>query len=316
MRAAAGSDGGSKLPSLREFEVLRAVVEHRTTAAAARALDLSQPAVSRTLAALEGRLGRRLFVRGGGALVPTEDAVALSEGAHGPIQALRRLVRGGEFAQGTDAGGLQVVTTATLAQCWLTRVLPGLLRARPEMRVGVEVATSAAVLTAVADGTADAGLVDGFAPHGSLSAEVVHRDRAHLVAPSGHPLADGGGAVGVADLAGVPFVALPRRFALRARVDAAFRDAGLRPRVAVECATAVLAAEMVLRGVGVAVLNAFPLRDAYPGLAFRPFSPAVAMETAVVVSAAAPPKPSVARFVEALRGDIPPPSPPEEAPPA
>ena len=39
----------AEMPSLREFEVLHAVLRHGTTAAAARALGITQPAISRGL---------------------------------------------------------------------------------------------------------------------------------------------------------------------------------------------------------------------------------------------------------------------------
>lgn len=286
------------LPSLRELEVLRAVVTLRTTAAAARSLAVSQPAVSRSLASLEDRLGRALFVRQNGALVPTPDAVALSNEAHGILQAVGRIVA----SPGAPPGGqgLRLITTATLAQHYLAKLLPGLMRAHPELRLRVEIATSAAVVTAVADGTAQAGLLDQSAPHGSLTAEVLHRNQAHVVLPVGHALSQHD-VIGVEMLRGLPLIALPRRFTLRAQVDQTFRSAGLQPVVAVECATAMFAAELVQSGMGLGILNPFPLRAAYPGLVFRPFRPAIGIATMVVVPSATATGPVVGQFIQALR---------------
>lgn len=285
------------LPSLRELEVLRAVVTLRTTAAAARALAVSQPAVSRSLASLEDRLGRSLFARQNGALVPTAEAVALSDEAGGILQALGRIA-GRAAPSGAEV--LHVATTATLAHCLLAPLLPGLVQAHPDLRLHVEITTSAAVVTMVADGTADAGLLDMAAPHGSVSAEVLARNEAHVVLPPGHALA-AHKIIGVRELADWPIVALPRRFALRARLDDAFRDTGLAPVLAMECATAMFAADMVRRGVGVAVLNPFPLRDACPSLVFRPFAPAVALDTAAIVPSGAAMRPLARRLVDYIR---------------
>ncbi|MGK7868267.1 LysR family transcriptional regulator [Falsiroseomonas sp. E2-1-a20] len=294
------------LPSLREFEVLSAVLAHRTTAAASRALGISQPAVSRALAGLEARLGRAMFRREAGLLVPTAEAADLSAEAQRAIGKLKRLV--GQAGPAEADRSLHLITTTTMAQCWLHRVLPPMLRAHPELRVQVEIAASSAVLNAVADGTAQCGLLDGFAPHASLSAAILHRGEAHVVLPRDHSLA-ARPALGAADLAGLPLVALPRRFALRARVDQAFRDAGLVPAIAMECATAVFAAEMVLRGVGIGILNAFPLRAFYPGLSFRPFLPGLAMEIALVVPRASPPRATVDLLSAWLKQALPDPNP-------
>ena len=56
-------------PSLRELEVLQAMIATRKTVAAAQMLGISQPAVSRALAALEADVGCALFARQGGRLV-------------------------------------------------------------------------------------------------------------------------------------------------------------------------------------------------------------------------------------------------------
>jgi DNA-binding transcriptional LysR family regulator len=286
------------MPSLREFEVLHAVLRHGTTAAAARALGITQPAISRAIASLEGRLGRQMFLRAGGVLTPATDALALSEGAQALIGALTRLVH--SQAAPVDSVAISLITTTTLANALLAPLLPGLIAGWPDLRLQVEIASSAAVLTAVADGGADAGLLDQFTGHGSLVAEVLHRGEAAVALPPGHALA-ASRVVSLAALAGERLVALPRRFPLRAALDRAFRDAGLAPRIVLEAATAQFAAALVLRGVGVAVLNPFPLAGAEPGLVFRPLGLPLTLETAVVLPGGVAPRPPVARFVGLLR---------------
>jgi DNA-binding transcriptional LysR family regulator len=316
MRSPAPEQDESGLPPLREFAVLRAVIAHRTTSAAARALGVSQPAVSRALASLEERLDRSLFLREGGSLSPTPEAVRLSEGAHELIGGLRRLLRRAGPEEGAEQ--LQLLTTTTLAQGFLAPLLPPLMRDWPELRLQVEITTSAGVLTGVADGTADLGLLDQFAPHPSLVGEVIHQGAAQVALPPGHPLA-GLGVIPLASLAAFPLIALPRRFRLRAALDRAFRDAGLRPQLVMEAATSAFAAEMVLRGVGIAVLNPFPLRESCAGLLFRPFLPDIRLETAVVVPSAMAPRPAVSRFTghlrRALAGPDQPPTPTQETSP-
>ncbi len=287
----------SRLPSLREFEALGAVLAHRTTKAAARSLGVSQPAVSRLLASLERRLGRPLFRRVGGTLVPTAEAVALAEESRRTIGTLSRLVAG---AAPEQAETLHLVTTTTLSQGLVAPALPRLLAARPGLAVQVEITSSAALLAAVADGAADAGLLDGQASLDSLAVEAIRRGSAQAVLPPDHPLV-GRATLTPADLAGERLIALPRRFALRARVDRAFRAAGLAPAVALEGATSLFAAEMVRRGLGVAILNPFPLMSLYPELCFRPFRPAIAIETLVVTPAGAPAHAGLAALVGVLR---------------
>ncbi len=72
--------------SLNALLVMEAAVRHKGFSLAATELNLSQPAVSRHIATLEGRLGRALFHRDHNKITPTEagqklaDAVALGIG--------------------------------------------------------------------------------------------------------------------------------------------------------------------------------------------------------------------------------------------
>ena len=63
--------------NLRQLEILRAVIRHRTTVAAADELALSQPAVSNALKTMEAQAGFALFERVNNRLFPTAEAMAL-----------------------------------------------------------------------------------------------------------------------------------------------------------------------------------------------------------------------------------------------
>ena len=60
--------------TLRQLEILRAVIRHQTTMAAGRLLGMSQPAVSNAVKQLEAQLGFPLFERINNRLFPTEAA--------------------------------------------------------------------------------------------------------------------------------------------------------------------------------------------------------------------------------------------------
>jgi hypothetical protein len=60
--------------NLRHIEIFHAVYVNGSVSAAARALNASQPSVSKMLRHAETLLGFQLFQRTSGGLVPTEDA--------------------------------------------------------------------------------------------------------------------------------------------------------------------------------------------------------------------------------------------------
>eukprot|EP01037_Dinobryon_pediforme_P044017 gene44017-55471_t len=65
------------LMNLRHIEIFHAVYVNGSVSAAARALNVSQPSVSKTLRHAESLLGFELFQRIAGRMVPTEDAHAM-----------------------------------------------------------------------------------------------------------------------------------------------------------------------------------------------------------------------------------------------
>jgi DNA-binding transcriptional LysR family regulator len=75
---------------VRHLELLAAVVEHGGVTEGAAALGKSQPSVSRTLSALEARVGQQLFVPGRRPLQPTELGRALAEQGAAILRASRK----------------------------------------------------------------------------------------------------------------------------------------------------------------------------------------------------------------------------------
>jgi DNA-binding transcriptional LysR family regulator len=291
------------LPSLRELEVLRAMIASRKTIAAAQLLGVSQPAVSRAIAALEERTGRRLFARDGGRLSPTADAFALEEQSRPIFAALERI---GRWPEGDARGGtLKVAASPTLAQFLLPEIVAGFRDAQPRVVVNVEIGTNVAVVAAVADRLADIGVVDTPSPHPAVRAEIFREASAHCLMPAGHRLA-GQAAVSARDLADEPIVALARRFPSRIEAERIFADAGVVMRVAAETATSSFALELVKRGVGLALLNPFPLTlGGMDGLVARPFAPAIAYSTMLLFPAFGAVSPAARQFADLLKREQP-----------
>ncbi|MGW3112170.1 LysR family transcriptional regulator [Streptomyces sp. NPDC001091] len=176
--------------------------------AAARELGYTQSAVSQHIAALEQDLGAPLLTRR--PVAPTPAGDRLLEHA-GPLL-LRLDAARADVARlaGAPTPGLTLATTPTALG-------PRTLGALPATGTAVSVVGRDEVLTAVATGTADLGLVDGLAaPSDPLSLPDVAPLTAHGVAeepvavllPTGHPLARRAG-LRLGDLADARWIDAP-----------------------------------------------------------------------------------------------------------
>ena len=293
-------DGNSIRPSLREIEALRAMVATGKTTQAARDLGTSQPSVSRAIASLEARLGQPLFLRRNGRLAPTAEALAFEARAAVIFDLLDQLAAP---KTGVDAvTAIRVATPPTLANLFLAPILARFIAREPGVRVHVEIGKSTDCLAAVAEGSADIGLVDQTPSHDGVRLEAFRRARPHALLPRRHRLASRQ-EVSVADLVGERILALSRRFPLRTKLDAAFAAQRAEPLIVAEATTSVFLAEMVRAGLGIAVLNPFPL-ELRPdkALVFRPLDLKMSLDTAVVVPARgslAPAARALANFIRA-----------------
>lgn len=106
-------------PNIRHFAALAATVRHGNLTRAARAVNLTQPALSQAIAGLEANLGASLFDRKPNGMTPTEPALLLAPRAEAAIaqigsprvtgtqmRALLAVARSGSYAAAAEATGL------------------------------------------------------------------------------------------------------------------------------------------------------------------------------------------------------------------
>src|SRR5215470_4328002 len=118
---------------LQELAVLVAVVDHGSLAAAARRLRRSPPAVTRALAALEGRVGTRLVERSTRRLSVTEAGRAFAERARALLNAYESAIGG--LAGNPFRGLLRVTAPLQFGRRHVAPLVTGFLDTYREMRI-------------------------------------------------------------------------------------------------------------------------------------------------------------------------------------
>jgi DNA-binding transcriptional LysR family regulator len=172
--------------TLEQLKVFVAVAERQHMTRAAEALNLAQSAASAAIAALEATHQTRLFNRVGRGIELTEagklflaEARAVLARAEAAQLVLSEL---GELKRGT----LAVQASQTIASYWLPRYLVAFRRARPGIDIRMKVGNTAQVATAVRDGTAEIGFVEGAVDDASLTLDPVARDSLVVVVAPDH----------------------------------------------------------------------------------------------------------------------------------
>ncbi|PWK59194.1 LysR family transcriptional regulator [Roseicyclus mahoneyensis] len=272
--------------SIREYEVLRAVITSGSVTAAAHRLAISQPAVSRMLAQLEANVGVTLFERRGGRLRPTAEAIRLNG-------KLDRLFDALAYLDGTDPADpasqpLRLAAPPTLGHRFLANLMASFMKQNPGQMISLETCTSNGLVSRLVDDTIDLGFTLAELTHSAMELIPFHQTLAVCVMARDHPLARHE-VITPETLHGQDHIALMRRHMVRTRLDQVFARAGVRPKTVAEVATGVSAITLARAGVGVAVICPFPLlRQHDPDLVIRPFVPEFVYRASFAVSTVRP----------------------------
>lgn len=271
-------------PPRLDFKPLRAAVAVRetgTVTAAARRLGITQPALSRMIAALEAELGFALFTRDGRRLQPAPGAIWFLDQAAVTLTSAARLgdlavaVRGGRILR------LRIAAPTNLAQDVLPQALVGFARCWPDVDVEVLIRRRPEMLRALAGCEIDFAL--GVLPVGESHVKVrpFATTEAICMLPASHRLAH---AVEVtpAMLAGETHIGLPEGSVLRHWVEDAFAAAGARYRCGFTVDSNLIAARLVAAGLGCSVIHPLAAGGLPPGVVQRPFRPALPLTYALL----------------------------------
>jgi len=245
---------------LRHIEVFNAVMLTGSVSAAARLLNVTQPAVSRTLQHAEIQLGFALFQRVRGRLAPTAEAQTLYphiERLFAQLDEVQRLaanLRSGRASQGE----LRVLTVLALSYEVFPRAMRLFRQKYPEVTVAHEALHSPQIVSSLVLQEADVGYVFSAVSHPALTQEQLGEREVVCVVPKGllgarQPRMK---SVTLAQLSGLPLIALDSRDPLGVSLAHVLReaDAGLAPVMSVQTYHVALA--LAHHGVGVALVEA------------------------------------------------------------
>ncbi|SDW21388.1 transcriptional regulator, LysR family [Ruegeria halocynthiae] len=287
--------------SLPEYQALRALMQAGTTAAAARQLGLSQSAISRSVGSLESRLGKTLFERDAGRLRPTQEAVRLNMRLDPLFEALDRIDGPGETVQET----LRLVAPPSYAHRYIVSLIASFLRGNPGFFVNLEVTTSDMVTLGVLENRFDLAVTGIEQSRAGIKLIPFRESPAFCVMRPEHPLAKRDKILPY-DLHNQELIALTYRHGRRGQLDRLLQQVRAEPRIVAEVSTSFAAADMAREGLGLAIINPFPIyMYRSPDLTFIPFESPMRYRGHFVVSDQRP-VPRIARaFMRHLRLNTP-----------
>jgi len=258
--------------SLRAF---RLVATQGSLAAAAQAMNLSQPAVSRLISLLEQETRLRLFDR-------TRRRLTMSEAGEVFFRETQHILDGVEelphIAANIRAGSnkpFRVVTGPRLGEAIVSPAMALMRRTYPDLKCFVDVMPRFDLENKSGIARYDLGIVSLPVSHSlvPIENEALCRVRMEAVMPVDHPLA-AKTVLTADDLAGQAIVGmLPNQY-WRRQVDEFFRSGGVVPSYMVETTSSLMGCQMARDGAGIAFIDRISVKAIDPeGMAIRPLDP-------------------------------------------
>jgi len=269
------------LPTLRQLRTFIATVEIGSLTRAARALHLTQPAVSQQLRELERILGVRVLERTASGLAPTAAGAAILSAARRTQAAAAEVAETAHACRSGAVGRVRVGTGATACIYLLPPILAATRRQMPGLEIIVETGNTPDILHRVEQGSLDAGLVTLPRMLGRGLARIrLRRDELLALLPATMAV---DGAVTPDQLAAQPLILYESGGDTRGIIDGWFRNAGLTPRPIMELGSVEAIKVLVSSGLGASVLPRLALDQEVPGTQRRPLRPAAARELGLVL---------------------------------
>lgn len=281
-----------------------AVARTGSFSGAARDLYVSQPAVSKHVAALERELSKQLVARGRSGATLTTAGETLADYVLRAEALLANGRRAVESAGDPAIGSVAVGASGIPGTYLLPSVVARFRKLHPGIAVELRLSTSGGTLAAVRSHELELGIVGGHHPPPELESEPLVDDEIVLVGPA----ALAGRRLDGAELSRLTWVSREEGSATRAAVEAACWEIGLNPQRRVELPSWEAVKLAVANGDGIAACSRYALTlELAAGVLAALDVPKWRLNRliAVVRAREVPLTPAAERFLEYLRGELP-----------
>jgi len=290
--------------TLRQIEVIRAIMVTGTVGGAARLLNVSSPGISRVMKHAEASVGVKLFSRKGGRYSPTREANAIFsqiDGVYGKVEDLQyvisRIKRGASIE-------LRIGSVPSIANIMVPRAIADVRRAFPNLLIEVDILKIEDVVDFLMLGKGELVASSSQIDHPMLTCAPLARGRLKCVVPETHPLAKRQ-KISVSEIVEHPLIGVDPNDPYGRIMAGLFASHALHYEVTIRARFGSTVCELVTHGLGIAIIDEFTLTaDNWPRLRALDIVEPTAFQTFVVHRKDAALSSYGTNFIAALRSHM------------
>ena len=241
---------------LQQLRYIWEVARHGlNVSATAQRLYTSQPGISKQIRLLEDELGVEIFSRSGKHLTRVtpagQEILKIAGDILRQVESIKQLTN--EY-NSPSHGSLSIATTHTQARYALPSVIKGFIGKYPDVSLHMHQGTPIQISEKAADGTVDFAIAtEALELFGDLIMMPCYRWNRCILVPKDHPLAQLD-TISLDDVAEHPIVTYVFGFTGRSRLDDAFKEKGLEPKVVFTATDADVIKTYVRLGLGIGIV--------------------------------------------------------------
>lgn len=247
--------------TLRQVEVIRAVMMTGTINGAAEFLNVSSPGISRLIKYTEESLGVRLFERKAGLFQPAAEAAPVFEQIHQVFEKMTGLSYAISRLKAGTESELAFASVPSIAQFVVPRAVAAIRARFPELYIDLTLLKFEEILDYLLLERGDFAVFSYKFEHPSLQFTPIDSGEVIAIVPEGHPLAREE-RLSVRQFTGLPLIGVDARDPYGALTAQPFDLAGIPRQLAIRVRFAQTTVGLVQNGVGVATIDEFSVASA------------------------------------------------------
>jgi DNA-binding transcriptional LysR family regulator len=256
--------------TLRQIEVIRAVMLRGTIIGAAESLGVSAPGISRLIKHTEETLNLRLFERRAGLFVPSVEAEAVFDQIRSVYKGVENLQIALDNLKKGENVQLTFASAPSVAQFVAARVIRNVRKKFPDLYIDLNILKIEETVDYLLLERGEFVIMSSRVDNPGIETEKIAETSLVCILPDGHPLVEKS-EISVFDLVKEPLIGVDPNDPYGAILMRPFLDHGIEVRHSMRGRFAQTVVSMVRHGLGVALIDRFSVAEVYmPGIVRRP----------------------------------------------
>ena len=290
--------------TLRQIEVIRAIMVTGTVGGAARLLNVSSPGISRVMKHAESTLGMKLFSRRHGRYMPTTEAKDIFNqvnGVYDKVEDLQFVIK--RLKRGADSE-LRIGSVPSISNVMVPLAVASVRRKFPNLVVDVDVLKIEEAVDYLLLGKGEIVAMSYKYDHPMLSFEPLAMGRLICVVPQNHALA-GRASISAVEIARHPLIGIDPNDPYGRIMAKIFTQKALAYEVVIKARFGSTVCALVTNGLGIAVIDEFTVAGGnWPGIRQIPIEEPTDFQTYIAFRKDATLSSYCEQLIKSLRGHM------------